>query len=157
VLLVDDDPDICRLLGVQLRRRGFTVTWKTSATEALAVPGTADIDVILTDLHMPGMDGLELCQRMLAEHPDVPVVVLTGAGNGETATAAIRAGAYDCIPKPFVIEALARTLQRAVDHRLFGRESQCLRGPAAATAPDAAEPEPPTRRTPALPRTSGAG
>jgi two-component system, NtrC family, response regulator AtoC len=134
VLVIDDDPDLCRLLGIELGRRGFTVTWKTSATEALELLGRAEIDVIVTDLRMPGMDGLELCERMVANHPDVPVLILTGAGSLETAIAAIRAGAYDFIPKPFVMDALALALERAVEHRLLREEVKRLRR-AASDAP----------------------
>ena len=67
---------------------------------------SSDFDVVVTDLHMRGMSGLELCERIVADRPDIPVIVITAFGSLETAIAAIRAGAYDFITKPFEIEAL---------------------------------------------------
>jgi two-component system response regulator HydG len=127
VLLVDDDRDLCQLLAHGLRRRGFDVLWRTSASEALDVVGETDIDAIVTDLNMNGMNGLEFCERIVANRPDVPVTVLTGFGTLETAVAAIRAGAYDFLTKPPEIEALAMALERAVQHRALRDEVKRLR------------------------------
>jgi two-component system response regulator HydG len=73
--------------------------------------------VVLTDLKMPGMDGIRFCSRIVANRPDVPVVVMTAFGSLETAIAAIRAGAYDFVTKPIEMELLALILRRAVEHR----------------------------------------
>ena len=87
----------------------------------------ADFDVVVTDLNMRGMSGLELCERIVANRPDVPVVVITAFGSLETAIAAIRAGAYDFITKPVKIDALALALERAVQHRALRDEVKRLR------------------------------
>src|SRR6185369_3909168 len=80
-----------------------------------------------TDINMRGMDGLELCARIAGAHPEVPVVVITAFGNLEAAIAAIRAGAYDFLTKPFDIKVLALSLERAVQHRRLRAEVKRLR------------------------------
>jgi two-component system response regulator HydG len=75
-----------------------------------------DVDVVLTDLKLPGLNGLDLCARMVANRPDIPVVVLTAFGSMETAMAAMRAGAYDFVNKPVDLDALALALERALQH-----------------------------------------
>jgi two-component system response regulator HydG len=127
VLLVDDDRTLCETLDAGLLGRGFRVTWRTSADEALPLATTEDFDVVLTDLNMRGTGGIELCERMIAARPDVPVVLLTGFGNFETAVAAIRAGAYDFMSKPVKLDALAMSLRRAVQHRALREEVKRLR------------------------------
>jgi DNA-binding NtrC family response regulator len=72
---------------------------------------------VLTDLKLPGLQGLDLCERIVANRPDIPVVVLTAFGSMETAMAAIRAGAYDFVNKPVDMDALALVLERAMRHR----------------------------------------
>ena len=127
VLVVDDDRSMCELLQAGLVRRGFEVTWRTSAAEALAAMSEGDFDVIVTDLNMPGTNGLELCERVTANRPDVPVVVITAFGSLDTAVAAIRAGAYDFITKPFEMDVLRLTLDRAVQHHRLRDEVKRLR------------------------------
>jgi two-component system response regulator HydG len=127
VLIVDDDQNLCETMEVALRRAGFNATWKTSADEALALIEHEEVDVVVTDLNMGGMNGLALCERIVANRPDVPVVVVTAFGSMETAVAAIRAGAYDFINKPFEIEELKITLEHAVQHRALRAEVKRLR------------------------------
>src|SRR5439155_7331193 len=117
VLVVDDDVDVCALLEARLGGRGFEVAWTTSAQAALDSLATAEVDAVLTDIKMGRMSGLELCERLVASRPDLPVVVMTAFGTIETAIAAIRAGAYDFVTKPVEIDALVVALERAVEHR----------------------------------------
>jgi DNA-binding NtrC family response regulator len=117
VLLVDDDRDLAETLVAALKRHGFHSEWKPSARAALAVLGDSTWDVVVSDIHMTGMSGLDLCQQVVANRPDLPVVLITAFGNLESAVAAIRAGAYDFVTKPFQIEVLAAALERAVQHR----------------------------------------
>jgi two-component system response regulator HydG len=126
ILLAEDDRSMCELLHAGMPRRGFEVTWRTSAAEALAVLLERDFDVVVTDLNMPGTNGIELCERVVANRPDIPVVVITAFGSLDTATAAIRAGAYDFITKPFDLDALRLTLDRAVQHRRLRDEVKRL-------------------------------
>ncbi|WP_095977761.1 sigma-54-dependent transcriptional regulator [Melittangium boletus] len=116
VLLVDDDPSMVELLQARLTRRGFTVTSLTDPHAALPLVRQEPFDVVLTDLNMQGLSGTELCERVVANLPDLPVVVVTAFGSMETAVAAIRAGAYDFITKPVEMDALVHTLTRAVQH-----------------------------------------
>ncbi len=117
ILIVDDEQSMCEMLAADLRRRGFTVAWYTSASAAFAALPNEDCDVVLADLNMPGMSGIELCERIVANRADVPVVVMTAFGSMESAIAAIRAGAYDFIAKPFELDVLVLILERAVRHR----------------------------------------
>ena len=127
VLVVDDVQSMCEMLAERLPPLGFEVVWRTSGDEALALLATTDVDAVVTDLNMQGMNGLELCDRIVAGRPDVPVIVITAFGNLDTAIAAIRAGAYDFIVKPFDIKVLALSLERAVEHRRLRAEVKRLR------------------------------
>ncbi len=127
VLLVDDDESFCETMEIGLRRRGHETTSRASADAALATLGTDDFDVVVTDLNMRKVSGIELCERVVEQRPDVPVVVLTAFGSLDTAVAAIRAGAYDFISKPVELDALAIAIDRATRHRRLGEEVRRLR------------------------------
>src|ERR1700690_1318329 len=100
MLLVDDDPAVCELVRFGLAAQHIDVTACGSGDEAFAYITTRDTDVVVTDLAMPGMHGFELIDRVVANRPDLPVIVLTGAGDFATAVGAMRAGAYDFVTKP---------------------------------------------------------
>jgi two-component system response regulator HydG len=127
VLIVDDDQGMCELLQSGMSRRGFESVWRTNADEAFQLLSSEDYDVVVTDLNMQGMGGIELCRRIVENFPGIPVVVVTAFGSLETAIAAIRAGAYDFITKPFEVDQLALTLERAVKHRQLQEEVKRLR------------------------------
>ncbi|MDY0060216.1 MAG: sigma-54 dependent transcriptional regulator [Myxococcota bacterium] len=127
VLIVDDDRSLCQLLADELSELGFVVDWRTSAEEALASLRDLEPDVVVTDLRMRGLSGLELCGRIVAGWPELPVIVITAFGSLETAIAAIRSGAYDFITKPFETEALAVALNRAAERRALRAEVRRLR------------------------------
>jgi DNA-binding NtrC family response regulator len=137
ILLVEDDAAWGELLEKSLHRRDFECRRCRSGDQALDALGSGfDADAVLTDLQMPGMSGIELCTRITAMRPDVPVVVITAFGSLETAVAAIRAGAYDFVTKPVEVDALAITLERAVQHSQLSAEVKRLREVvAASTAP----------------------
>ena len=117
VLIVDDELAMCKLLEADLGMRDFEATWFTAPEEALQSLKNEPCDIVLTDLNMPGMSGTVLCERIVANHPNVPVIVMTAFGSMETAVAAIRAGAYDFVTKPIEMDMLALTLERAIRHR----------------------------------------
>ena len=127
VLVVDDDLDMCSYLSTALRRHGFQVQHAASAEDAFAALGAARFDVLVTDLNMRGMSGIELCKQVGATHTDLPVVVITAFGSLDTAVAAMRAGAYDFITKPFDLQVLVLALRRAVRHHALSDEVQRLR------------------------------
>jgi two-component system response regulator HydG len=117
---------MCELLETDLRMRDFEPQWSTSGEEALRAMSRSEFDVVVTDLKMPGIDGIELCKRIVANRRDIPVVVMTAFGSMETAIAAIRAGAYDFVTKPIEMDMLALTLQRAVRHRQLQEQVKIL-------------------------------
>ena len=126
VLIVDDERSMCELLEVDLRHRDFDVAWHTSARDGLKSLGEKTFDVVLTDLKMPEVDGIQFCEQIVAGRPDIPVIVMTAFGSLDTAVAAIRAGAYDFITKPVEMDVLALTLQRAVKHRQLQEQVKIL-------------------------------
>jgi DNA-binding NtrC family response regulator len=127
VLLVDDDRSLCEWVAGALGKKGIAVTWRTSASEGLGLLDVEDFSAVVADLNLRGMNGLELCERIASSRPDTPVIVITAFGSLETAVQAIRAGAYDFIAKPFEIEALRLTLERAASHRALRQELKRLR------------------------------
>jgi two-component system response regulator HydG len=127
VLVVDDDRDMCELAEAGLGQRGYSVSWCVTPQEALSTLEREDFDVVLVDIHMEGMSGLELCREALAKRPDLVVVVMTGFGSLDHAIGAMRVGAYDFITKPVSIDALALTMSRAARHRSMTKELHWLR------------------------------
>jgi DNA-binding NtrC family response regulator len=127
VLLVDDDVSLAETLEIGLRKRGYEVTTRASAEDAQGLVMSEDFDVVVTDLNMRQVNGIELCERIVANRADVPVIVLTAFGSLDTAVSAIRAGAYDFISKPVELEALAIAVDRAARHRQLGEEVKRLR------------------------------
>ncbi len=127
LLLIDDDPDLCRFVEAGLGQRGFEVRSYGSADAGLRALDEAEFDVVLSDVQMEGMGGLELCERLATSGSDVPVIVITAFGSIETAVSAIRAGAYDFAAKPLDLDALGLTLARAQELRRMRRELGDLR------------------------------
>jgi two-component system, NtrC family, response regulator HydG len=127
VLVVDDEQETCDLLEMALVRHGFKVTTSSNAQRALELVAAQDFDVVLTDLSMPEMSGLDLCERVLGTRPNMPVVVITGQGSLETAIGAIRVGAYDFITKPVDPKLLFLSVSRAIQHRRLQDEVKRLR------------------------------
>jgi two-component system response regulator HydG len=127
VLVVDDERDTCELLELALARQGMQVTTCTTAADALEKIASRDFDVVLTDLSMPETSGLEVCERVIAMRPDVPVVLITGHATLETAMGAIRAGAYDFVTKPIESKTLGVVVSRAVQHRRLREQIKQLR------------------------------
>ncbi len=126
ILVVDDDPAMCQLLEARLSKRGYKVTSTPGAEEAELVLGNEDFDVVVTDLNMPVHSGLWLCERIVANRPEVPVIVLTAFGSMQTAVSAIRAGAYDFVTKPIEIDVLCIAMDRAANHRRLSAEVKRL-------------------------------
>lgn len=116
VLVVEDDVDMCDLLDAGLTQKGFTTCSCTMGRESLGRVASEKPDVILTDINLPDINGIEVCKEVTRRWPELPVIMMTAFGSMETAIDGIRAGAYDFIPKPLDMEILAIALQRAVDH-----------------------------------------
>jgi DNA-binding NtrC family response regulator len=127
VVVVDDEIEMSRLLAEALSKHGHEATALTSADEAFARVMSGDADIVVTDLRMRGMNGVELCERIVANRPDVPVIVMTAFGTLETAISTIRAGAFDFLTKPFDPDTLAIAVERAAHQRSLREEVRRLR------------------------------
>ncbi len=116
VLIVDDDPALLQALpeALRLRMTGLTVDTADSASAALDRIGARDYDAIVTDIKMPGMDGLALLDEIRARRPDTPTLMITGHGEHALAIGALRGGAYDFIQKPIDRDYVVASLRRAI-------------------------------------------
>ncbi len=127
ILVVDDEPEMATVIEQALTRRGYDVTQLQSADAAWELLEREDFDVVVTDINMKGMNGVELTERSARNRHDVPVIVITAFGSLETATAVLRAGAYDFITKPFEIDQLVVGVERAIQNRRLREEVKRLR------------------------------
>src|SRR5882724_11071172 len=127
ILVVDDEREMCELVKADLTRRGYDVSWRTSAKETLAAFDSSSFTVLLVDINMEELGGLELCRAALVKQPDLLVVVMTGFGSMEHAIGAIRAGAFDFVTKPISMNMLALRLERALRQRNLQDELERLR------------------------------
>jgi two-component system response regulator HydG len=127
ILVVDDQPALADLLIVDLADADYTATPAYSAEQALAYADQQPIDVVVTDLRMPGSSGTDLCRELILRHPETPVIVMTAFGSLDTAVEAMRAGAYDFITKPFELATLRLALDRALSHQRMRAELRRLR------------------------------
>ncbi len=117
IAIIEDDSELSQMLQNHLSRNGFSIAACHYGREALASVSSENVDVILTALSLPDMNGIELCREISTKWPEIPVVIMTAYGSMEAAIAAIRAGAYDFIPKPFEFSILELVLSRAINHR----------------------------------------
>jgi DNA-binding NtrC family response regulator len=114
VLVVDDDPGMRDGMALTLKRSGFFAEQARSGEEALRMVRPGAYDAVITDLRMPGMDGLQLTARLKAVDPPLPVLLVTAFSSLETAREAMRLGAFDYLSKPFSPEELTAALQKAI-------------------------------------------
>ncbi|HEY3248657.1 MAG TPA: SpoIIE family protein phosphatase [bacterium] len=123
ILLVDDDTMLLRALpeAIRLRIEGVVVDTAESAALALQRLAAADYDAVVTDIKMPGIDGLGLLARIREIRPDVPTLLITGHGEHDLTVQALRGGAYDFIQKPIERDYFIASLQRAIDTRRLRR------------------------------------
>jgi two-component system response regulator AtoC len=119
VLIVDDENNIRRVLAAMLKRDGYEVTTAADGEQAQVAMHRAQIDVVVTDLVMPRMGGLDLLRHCAAVHPDVPVIMITAHGTVDTAVEAMKAGAFDYITKPFEQEELRKVIAKAARARVL--------------------------------------
>ena len=127
ILIVDDEQDMLGLLKRSLEPDlGCRVSTAASAEEALKQLAESAFDLVLADIKMPGMDGLELLEIVKRKNPDQTVVMMTAFGEIDTAVGAIRSGAYDFITKPFEHDALVLRLEKALERSTLIRENQRL-------------------------------
>ncbi|MQX45265.1 sigma-54-dependent transcriptional regulator [Sinorhizobium medicae] len=148
VFLIDDDRDLRKAMQQTLELAGFAVSPFASAAEALGELTADFAGVVISDIRMPGMDGLTLFRKVLALDPDLPMILVTGHGDIPMAVQAIQDGAYDFIAKPFAADRLVQSARRAEEKRRLVMEIRALRR----TAEAASEGLPLIGQTPAMER-----
>jgi DNA-binding NtrC family response regulator len=127
ILVVDDEPDICRALEFFLSREGYKIDTASSGMEAVEMLKKSAYDILLTDLKMEGMDGLELLDKARDLAPSTISVIMTAYASVESAVNAMKKGAEDYIVKPFVNEDVKQTISRLLENRRLRNENQALR------------------------------
>jgi DNA-binding NtrC family response regulator len=127
VLVVDDDVELGKLVVDIVRANGYAATSISSPTHAMPLIEQQPFDLVITDVRMPGLDGIELIERIKAYDPRISIVAVTAFGSLDTAVRAVRAGAYDYLPKPFEPEDLAMRVERALERRAMKVELTRLR------------------------------
>ncbi|GAB4166228.1 MAG: sigma 54-interacting transcriptional regulator [Geothermobacteraceae bacterium] len=126
VLVIDDDRAMREMLAEDLGRRGYDVLEASGAEPARDLLAGHDVDMVLTDLNMPGTSGVDLCRQLHRDRPDMPVLIITAFGSLDTAIEALRAGAYDFVTKPVDLDLLDHALKRAFQHRQLQRKVRLL-------------------------------
>ncbi len=132
ILLIDDDAGLCELIAADLEARGHKARRAVSAEDGLRILAEHQIDVVVTDVNLHGMTGVELCRLVHERHEELPVVVMTAYGTLEGAIDAIRAGAYDFVTKPFEFDHFALVVDRALGLHALRHEVARLRSQASA-------------------------
>jgi nitrogen regulation protein NR(I) len=124
VLIVDDEPNLRKILSAQLSRDGYDVLTAEDGEQGLAYLRDHHIDLVITDLKMPKVDGMTLLRRALQEDPDLPVVMITAHGTVDTAVEALKIGAFDYLTKPFDKDEVRQIVAKALKTRqLAGAEA----------------------------------
>ena len=126
ILIVDDEKNYLVVLEALLSPEGYEIVTSEKAQEALRVIQEADVDLVLTDMKMPGMSGMELLEEAKKIKPEVPVIMMTAYGTIEMAVEAMKKHAYDYITKPFRNEELKLTIRKALDNYRLLKENRRL-------------------------------
>lgn len=126
ILVADDEPHICELLRDLLETAGATVITATTGAEALAIITSQEPDLAILDVRMPSPDGLEVLQQLQEKEADIPVIVITAQESSTVAIEAMRRGAYDYIAKPFNIDAVLLSVDRALAYGRLTRRVRSL-------------------------------
>ncbi|OGR00828.1 MAG: hypothetical protein A2284_06295 [Deltaproteobacteria bacterium RIFOXYA12_FULL_61_11] len=127
VLVVDDEVSICEFFEIFLRKEGYLVTTTTSSNDALEMLRATHFDLVISDLKMPGVGGLEVLQRAKEVDPNTIVILITAFGSMENAIEAMKRGAYDYILKPFQVDNIKHVVTKASERLLLARENVYLR------------------------------
>ena len=136
ILIVDDELDMLELLElIILDKTSYRVSTTNNPLEAIHLLEENPFDLVITDLRMPAMGGIELIREVRGQYPDLPVIVITAYGSSESAEEAVRAGAYDYITKPFRKEHILISIERAMEWRRMKIELAALKKSSPAPAP----------------------
>jgi response regulator RpfG family c-di-GMP phosphodiesterase len=123
ILVVDDEPAICGLVEAYLKKKGYDVAVANNGSDALSIVKNGSIDLVISDIKMPGMSGIELLQKIREYSGTLPVLLATGLPTMETAIGALKAGAFDYIAKPFHFEEIGEKIRRALLQRQILEEN----------------------------------
>jgi len=129
ILLVDDDKSGREVALFNLLKVGYETVSAESGSEALSLFSGGDFDIVITDVRMPGLSGIELLRRIRKMAPDLPVIVITAFGDMETAMEAMREGACYFIVKPFERDHLLLAVEKALEKRCLAEEAEALKVP----------------------------
>lgn len=124
VLLVDDEEEFLALLAQRLEARNLKVSKATSGLDAVEIVNAKDIDVIILDLMMPGMDGIETLKQIKTDHPDAEIIMLTGHGSIQAGIEAMKLGAEDFLEKPVDIRDLMEKINNAKNKKILVLQQQ---------------------------------
>jgi len=127
LLLVDDDSDFRESVSRRFVRRGFRVQEASHGEQALQLAGLRQFDVVVLDLVMPGLSGIQVLEQLKLTHPECEVVLLTGQGTIETAVQAMKLGAFDFLTKPFPLAELEILIEKAYERRQLRKENSQLK------------------------------
>ena len=128
VLLVDDDPNVCAIFRRILERRGHTVFQAADGPQGLAAVPETQPDIVLLDLNLPLMGGLEMLARLAQQYPDVPVIIVSGSGSMKDAIEALKLGAWDFLTKPLPeTSALVHTVESNLERSRLIRANKAIR------------------------------
>ena len=125
VLVIEDEEKFRRVIGLHLSTTGYEV--KAAGTAEEGIKHAADADLVLTDLKLPGMSGLELLEKVRAQNAELPVIVMSAFGTVEIAVEAMKKGAADFLPKPFSLDHLTVVVEKALEVRKLRDENRDLR------------------------------
>lgn len=126
VLIVDDELNMRLVLAAMLKKEGYAVTSAADGREALQILKSGKMDVVVTDLKMPNLDGMELLNRITEQYPEVPVIMITAHGTVATAVEALKKGALDYITKPFELDELKNVISKAIKTRTLNENELFL-------------------------------
>src|ERR1700704_1338589 len=127
ILVIDDEAAIRDSLKMTLEYEGYEFIGAATGQEGIALAERDAPDLVLLDVKMPGMDGLEVLDRLRAMNETLPVIVVSGHGTISTAVEATKKGAFDFVEKPFASERVLVSLRNALDHRLLRDENRTLK------------------------------
>lgn len=126
ILTIDDEENIRNGLADNFELEGYKVQQAANGKEGLDIVAKGGIDLVITDLRMDGISGEEVVQKVTTEHPGIPIIVLTGHGSIDDATAAIKAGAFDFLTKPLDLDHLNIVVKNALKGKILAEQNKEL-------------------------------
>lgn len=122
ILIIDDEPSVCLALAELVKSMGLQANTASDAADGMSKLSGGDVDVVVLDIQLPGFSGLDALPKIKADHPDLPVIVITAFGTMETAITAVQRGAFEYLLKPVDMDVLKTVIRAALEHRRRGAE-----------------------------------